>query len=770
MTDSYQKSASAPDDVLHFPCTANQRRYLAVDRNDEGRLCLNAAFCYRVEGGLRDSLVERAFQTLRSRHEILRTRFVTTADGPAQEVVANVPAKVSVIDMSQLKAEMAEKEMIAIAKLEVSKPFDLSKAPLIRLTLLKMAPNDTILLITSHAAVIDGWSISIIVDELGQLIQSYEADQSAKLANVEMQFGDYARWQQEMIAGDGYSVPLDYWRDELAELPQFRVAPSKIAPFPLSYASLIRGVILPRELTDRVDAYAKGHGKTFFHMALASLAAMLHDRTGAPEVVIATQVTGREQQASETIVGPLLNCVVLRIATKPSAPLSGIVDEAARKSIEALTHQSAPFECVVDLVAPGLRDHRQPVCAINFALQAAFIHDNSATVKKYGRFEIHSMPSQSAAPIWDLNFALVERPQGWRMSCEADADLFDEAAIDGMIAGWQEMMSALLSAPDARLSDGLADAGGGRLPANTGAIPARSPAKLSPKKVPFDQDRILVLQKQGSGIPIIGLNVTAFHFGLAKLLPERRFLDIMLPDTVPPKRVVPRAMTDLAADAVQLIRRARPRGPYVLLGLCVVGAVAIEAARVLQDEGEDVPLIILNDTWAPGFREDMTKRDKLLRQLQHRKYNFGLDLAARRRGEISTREMIERTGLLNLLSGRSLTGDRSMRELEAATEGYSNGWYMYQLIGAYKHHRPEPYHGRVVHFRTTLIPQGRLFHRNFGWDGLLLGGHEVLDLPGDHITVMREPAVGVLAEGLRPILQSIDTDHGLAGRQQVGHV
>ena len=229
------------------------------------------------------------------------------------------------------------------------------------------------------------------------------------------------------------------------------------------------------------------------------------------------------------------------------------------------------------------------------------------------------------------------------------------------------------------------------------------------------------------------------------------------------KRVVPRALSDLAADAVKLVRQVQPRGPYILLGSCVVGAVAMEVAQQLTDAGEHVPLVILSDVWAPGFREGMTKWDKLLRQLQHRSYNMKLDLAAVRRGEISKKEAIERTGIFNLLRGRSLAGDRSMRQLEVMTEGFHSGWYLTQIMWACTHHRPEPYPGRVVQFRSSFIPEGRLFERNFGWSGIIKGEYEVFDTPGHHDETWKNPAaLSVISDRLSPILRAIDEQCGMA--------
>lgn len=752
-----------------FPCSPTQTQFIMFDAMGQGRTALNFAFRYRIDGPLRVEVLQQAFDVLLARHEILRTGFVADGGVTVQEVAPSVRGPVRMLDFSRLDEAAAEEAANQAGHDEAAQPFDLTRPPLVRLTLIKFGTVRFNLLITAHASVIDGWSLSILLSELGTAMAAFHAGAAPHLPDVEMHFGDYALWQAEMAKSNAFAGDLAFWRTELDGASTFAVPPTRAVPEARTYPSMTRGVWLPKAATDRVRADAQSRGLTFYQMALASLAAVLHRRTGAPEIVIGTQVSGRNDEDAEGIAGPLINAVVLRLSVSPDEPLSQLVAHAAEKSANALTHQSLPFASMVEAVAPVQATQRNPLYAINFALQAAFIHDDNADFKAYGPFEIHSLPSQSHNAIWDMNFGLVERPEGWRMSCEADGELFDAHFIDEILADWSKALVCVADQPELVV---------GELPVAGVSVPAVAASRIRPApsvaatrstaavtaitagRLPAD-DRVIIFNKRAAGVPVMALNVTSLYHGLASADPSRPFYDIQLPDDEPPKHFTPRAIQDLTTDAVRMIRRARPHGPYVLLGYCVVGTLALEAARRLREEGEDVPLVVMIDTWAPGYRERLPWYKKILRGAYVRRHNAKLDLARARRGEMTYAQVFEGLGLMAALRRFFRLPAPATAPTNALTEPHPHEWYLQPLYFAYHFHHPEAYDGRTLIFRAAEVCEGSMFPRDFGWSKILIGPNAIVDVPGEHHAALASPSPGLdaISGEMRRILAEIDAAH-----------
>ena len=743
-------------DAVRFPCTPTQTQFLAFDAMGQGATALNYAFRYRVDGPLRLDIVQRAFDLLVARHETLRMRFVTVGGQWEQDVGVGAQGRVTMLDLSGLNAAAAESACARAGQAEAAKPFDLAAAPLVRLGLIKLGDERFQLLITAHATVIDGWSLSLLLAEFGEAIAAFHAGAEPRLSDVEIHYGDFALWQAATAESGAFTDDQRFWARELEGVRAFRLTPARAVPAVRTYSALTRGIWLSKETTDRARAQAQARGTTFYQSALAALAAMLYARTGEPEVVIGTQVSGRNEEDAETIVGPLINAVVLRLSVGSGARLSELVAHVAAKSANALTHQSLPFASMVAAVAPREAVLRNPIYAINFALQAAFIHDDNAAFKSYGPFAIHSMPSEAHKAIWELNFGLVERPEGWRMSCEADGDLFDAAFIDAALADWSKALAAIADMPEMTLGDVLPIAGGSM------SAPSQEPVRMSKPLAAVTElsvsrqapdHRVIIFNKRATGVPIMALNVTSLYHGLASADPSRPFYDIQLPDDEPPKRFTPRSIGDMTSDAVRMIRRARPHGPYVLLGYCVAGSLALEAARRLREEGEDVPLVVMVDTWAPGYREDLPVVQKMLRGALVRQHHAKLDLERVRRGELTYRQVMANMGIGAAV--RRWLGLPAAAGADVA-EAHPHEWYLQPIYFSYRYHRPEPYDGRVLILRAREVCEGRMFPRDFGWGSILKGPWEIADFPGQHHAAFSSPGVDTFGAEIRRVLVDVD--------------
>jgi thioesterase domain-containing protein len=758
-TTGSARQTAAETVTARFPATPNQERYWRESRSGPAGNALNIVYCRRLRGLVSDEAIATALQGLVDRHEILRTRFREDSGGTLmQEVLGSLRFKLDEVDLRTLDPERRQAELQRLGKAEACRPFDFSSAAseggLFRALLIRTASDEAFIYFIFHHLVMDGWSMDLITREFGELAAAADAGSPADLPAVEMHFGDYARWQADVLAGDALAAERDYWGRQLEGLPDFRITPDR--PGEASgEPSEIRSIMLPRELSDAFETLARQTDHTLFSLATAAAAAALHVFSGEPEVVLGTQVAGRDDPDSESIVGPLLNTVVLRIPVEPENDFLSFAAGVRDRGREAIAHQLLPFADLAGGSAPLYR--------VNLVVQRTYISSSSVKNRTYGAFRIESFPAPSTAAQWELNLFMVGREEGWRLSCEAPPALYDTATIDALLSVWKGVIEGAVADAASPIADLVPDVPP-QARSRTAAAPSRAhplPAKkgpvINPRLEALDE-RILTLQSKGSGTPILAINNASVLYPVAKAIGENHpFVDLHFCPSSTPIALPRRHFSDYARDAVEMIRRARPHGPYALFGLCVCGSIAIEAARILQSEGETVELVILSDTYRPGFRERMSWLDRHIRAWQVRYLSTTRLWRRTQSGELSFAQFLDNYRLFRKLGLSKLAarfGAAKGTEAPSAMTD-SNRWFVEGvLLPSEADFEPEPYSGPVVLFRSEDAPVGRLFPHDFGWSRYLKGPFEVVMCPGTHDTMFRTAGAEIIGEAVRRLLST----------------
>ena len=299
-----------------------------------------------------------------------------------------------------------------------------------------------IVLVTAHHAVCDGWSIGLLTRELGAICAALQAGRRPDLPDLPITYGDYAAWQREVVAGDGLAPDMAYWSRALDGLEFFALPIDFPRKSVQGSAGAIESRLLDRELTDKLQAVARVNGSTLFMLAYAALVTLLHRYTGATDIAIGTQVAGRDQIETENLVGLFINTLVLRADLTGEPSFAALLGRARDVVAEALEHETMPLEKVIE----GLTRNRYPghnaVFSVNFIYQRSFIENTD-----YGTFRLVDLPSWSAGAMHDLNFFMVERPEGWRLSCEYNTGLYLQTSIERVLRHFVNILSAISADP-----------------------------------------------------------------------------------------------------------------------------------------------------------------------------------------------------------------------------------------------------------------------------------------------------------------------------------
>jgi non-ribosomal peptide synthetase component F/thioesterase domain-containing protein len=439
---------SAPTERTDFPCSVAQERFWLLDRLDPGNSAYNVAVRWRLEGRVATDLLERAWLKIIERHEVLRTVFLEIDGAPIQRVMPRAPFRLNEIDLSNLSPELQQTEGDRIGVIEARAPFDLASGPLIRATLLRFSPTVSIILVTTHQVVSDGWSIGIMAREMGLIYDALRHDKPIPLEALSIQYADYSEWQLEWLKVRGTSAETAYWTKQLAGIKPFRVIPDHARPAMPTTNGAIVSRLLPRELTNRAQALSAQRGATLFATAFAALCATLARFTNDTEIVIGTQVSGRDQVELESMIGQFVNSLILRNDLSGNPTFGAIIDGVRDTIAQALEFRHIPIERLLGMVKSERSDANTPPISVNFIFQKTFIQNTN-----YGDFALIDMPSLPAGAIYDLNLFMVERPDGWRFSCQYNLDQFDGSTAERLLKYFESLLGSAVNDASQHLSE-----------------------------------------------------------------------------------------------------------------------------------------------------------------------------------------------------------------------------------------------------------------------------------------------------------------------------
>ena len=424
-----------------------QRRLWFFDQLEPGTSCYTIAIAIRMRGMLDREALQRSLAGIVRRHAALRTVFPTSDGRPEAQVRADVEPLLACHDVEELPEVEREARAERIAREEARSPFDLSKGPLLRATLIRRDPQDNELILALHHIVFDGWSAGVFIRELAALYESQSTGAPPALPELPLQFGDYAARQSLELEGQAQSGQLAWWTRQLAGL-----APSDLpADRPRPSVQRHRGGRLPIEvssaLTEKIRAFALEQGVTLYMTVAAGFVAWLHRLTGARDVSVGTPVSGRGRSELEGLIGFFVNTLVLRTDVSGDPSFGELVGRVRRATLGALAHQDLPFERLVEDLHPIRSLSRQPLFQAMLVLQNAPIPPLRFAGLALDVREIHTGTS-----LYDLTLSLGE--EGGRLAghLEYDTDLFDETTVERMASQWMRLLEAALRDPRARVS------------------------------------------------------------------------------------------------------------------------------------------------------------------------------------------------------------------------------------------------------------------------------------------------------------------------------
>jgi thioesterase domain-containing protein len=413
-----------------IPCSQSQKRFWFETRLDPHNAGLNVAVRWRLEGKVVHAHLEEAWRLIIARHQTLRAAFLTIGGEPHQIVEPKIAFRVPLVDLTAMADEAAAAEAERLASLEARKTFDIAQAPLIRVTHIRVRSDVSMILITAHHTACDGWSVGILAAEMGEICAALYEGRAPALPGLPVTYADYAARERELLAAAGATH-----REELEQrwrgFEQFEILSDKARPPIQTSNGEIVSELLDRDLTDTLKELAGKNHCTLFMVAYAALLALLHRYSGQTDITIGTQFAGRDEVEFEPLVGTFVNTVALRTDVGGDPTFDELLERARDTVTDAYELRYVPLEELIAIVNPKRDLSRNALFTINLIFQRSFIKNET-----YGSFRLVDLPSRSAGSIYDLNFFMVERPEGWRASCEFNTDLYRRETVTRLLQRW----------------------------------------------------------------------------------------------------------------------------------------------------------------------------------------------------------------------------------------------------------------------------------------------------------------------------------------------
>ncbi len=422
-------SATAPEITAEFPLSAIQTQLWHQDQLTPGDPALNIAMRWEIRGTLSSDSLERAFQHVIARHEMLRTRFGDHDGTPLQQVLAEVRFKLGLVDIRAMAPQDHAARIDQIARHEAKKPFDLTAPCPLRATLVRVSAAQAFLLIVVHHAVFDGYSIGVLGREIGIAATAFEAGKTPTLPELALQYGDFCLWQQEYLACGVLKDESRYWRDQMQGASYFEVTPDHART---PRRSSIPGHVhldLPAGFGASLTSAARAQGVSAFAFGAAVASTSLHRMTGAKEVLFGTPIAGRNEVDLEPLIGALISTQVLRLATNRNMGFAAHLQRTQKVVEGAIAHQNLPFSKLVEMLNPVRELSRTPLVSMNFNLQHVFMQDQN-----FGRFELISHPARLPGAARDIDIMVTARASGWRLNVEYCKALYDQVTMARLAA------------------------------------------------------------------------------------------------------------------------------------------------------------------------------------------------------------------------------------------------------------------------------------------------------------------------------------------------
>ena len=414
----------------------------------------NMPYVYRFQGKLDLGLLEQSQNEIIRRHEILRSTFPLVDGKPVQKIAPTLTLPIHVIDLQHIPPSTREAEARSVANQESCITFDLATGPLLRISLLQLQEDDFIAVVNIHRIICDGTSAGILFRELVAIYQALVKGKPSPLAELPIQYVDYAAWERRQRDENAIASELERWKEQLGDnLTTLNLPTDRLRPPRATFKGARKYAMLPVELNQGLNNLGRESDCTLFMVLIAALNVLLHRYTNNDDVVVSFSHSGRTQVELEKLIGIFTRTLPIRTRFPQQISFRELLATIRKSVLWADEHSSVPFGRLIQ--ESKSKSTRSPLLQVIFALNPPWKGENSLSSIELDGLKITSLFGYVyiGQTKFDLSLVMRETDLGLRTVLEYKQDLFNESTIARILEHWQILLAGIVANRDLPISE-----------------------------------------------------------------------------------------------------------------------------------------------------------------------------------------------------------------------------------------------------------------------------------------------------------------------------
>jgi hypothetical protein len=423
-----------------------QWRLWFLEQLRPGTNAWNTPVVARLHGPLNIAALRGSLAIVVERHATLRTVFEPSDVLATPVVLADPPVQVPVVDLEREPApELSVQRLVAE---EVRRPFDLESDLMVRVRLLRLAPEDHVFILVAHHIACDGWSKGVLLEDLSAAYNAICDGDDPSLPDLPMTYADHAAWQRRWLTGENADRLSAYWRDRLAgHAPALALRTDRRRPPMQEFRGAVEWLAVPSALADAAAALARRERATPFMTVLAAFKALLHGHSGQDDLLVGSPAAMRDQPGTERIVGLFANTLVYRTDLSGEPSFRELVARVRATALGVYQHQGLPFDKIVEAVRPRRDASRNPLVQVNLRLEGSEPRLTLCGLR------CEPVVIDPGLARFDLAIELGATEDGLAGYLEYNTELFEQPTAAALARDFVAVLAAAVASPDRPLAD-----------------------------------------------------------------------------------------------------------------------------------------------------------------------------------------------------------------------------------------------------------------------------------------------------------------------------
>ena len=425
--------------AVEIPLSYFQERLWFLAQWDDAGPTYNICQAYRLKGPFNVWALEESFNEIIKRHDSLRTSFDAHVGQPFQIVVPDLRLRIEIRDLRTVPEEGRDEAHAALVKEEARRTFDLTRSPLLRVLLLRLADDEQLLILTVHQLVCDGWSVQILFSECWACYNAFCRGDLPSLPKLDAQYSDFAIWQRHALIEDRIQPQIAFWQENLKGVLPVLALPTD---FPRPSLESFRGAridfVLPRSLTQALNSVSSQEEVTLFITLLAAFKILLFRYSGQEDSIVAFPISNRSWGATSELIGFFVNTLVARTAILSGLAFKEFLLRVREACYAAYAHQDLPFEKLVEVLRPTRDANRNPL------FQAMFIFQTQPPLRSIPeQLSVTQIMIDNGTSKVDLTLSLTDTGDQLTGYFEYSTDLFEASTVERMAGHFRMLLESI---------------------------------------------------------------------------------------------------------------------------------------------------------------------------------------------------------------------------------------------------------------------------------------------------------------------------------------